>query len=74
MPGNNNPDTRICADYDAMQKLGDEWQRLANDHRTPLLDHAWFSACASSLHADDALHIVLQQDSNVSVTAIAPLL
>ena len=67
------PTTRLCADRETLQELRGDWQALAEIGQSPLLEHAWFSACADCLHADDALHVMVQYGSAGTVTAIAPL-
>ncbi|MEQ8205887.1 MAG: GNAT family N-acetyltransferase [Woeseia sp.] len=73
MASNPSLNTRLCADRESLQQLRDDWQSLANVTRSPLLDHAWFDACANHLHANDALHVLVQYDNDDSITAIAPL-
>ncbi len=65
--------TRLCADHDSLRELRSDWQALADVARSPLLDHAWFDACAKYLHANDTLHVLVQYDASDTVTAIAPL-
>jgi CelD/BcsL family acetyltransferase involved in cellulose biosynthesis len=58
---------------DAMVELHDEWAALAKVRRNPLHDFEWNYSCATTLHKDDALHLVVQRNNADGVTAIAPL-
>lgn len=58
---------------DAMGELHDDWAALAKVQRNPLHDFEWHYACATTLHKNDALHLVVQRNSGDSVSAIAPL-
>lgn len=59
-------------DLNRLKVLSSEWDDVARSFRTPLLLHAWFVACAETLHAEDRLSVcVIRSDEKVS--AIAPL-
>ena len=52
--------------------LKEGWDRLAAATHNPLLRFDWFWSCATTIHADDALRIVVVYDGE-EVAAVAPL-
>jgi CelD/BcsL family acetyltransferase involved in cellulose biosynthesis len=62
------------AELDPLQNPGlrKAWDRLATRLRTPLLGFDWFHACATTIHADDPLRVIVVYDGE-EVAAIAPL-
>ena len=57
----------------SLQDLRDDWTALAEKRRSPLLEFDWHHSCATTLHCNDKLHVVVQRDDGGTVTAIAPL-
>ena len=62
------------ADLDPAQNpdLKNAWDGLAASAGTPLLAFDWFHSCAVTIHADDALRIIVVYEDD-EVRAIAPL-
>ena len=56
-----------------LEVLRDDWNALADVQACPLLRHEWTLAAARTLHAPDALRIVVQTDGEGRLTAVAPL-
>ncbi len=54
------------------EALHSEWNRLADLHGNPLLWHEWFFSCASTLHAERDLFVVVDRTGGV-LHAAAPL-
>ena len=63
----------IIENIESMQDLRDDWTALAERHRNPLLEFEWPHSCATTLHCNDRLHVVVQRDDSNTVSAIAPL-
>ena len=45
-----------------LQDLRDDWTALAERRRSPLLEFDWHHSCATTLHYNDKLHVVVQRD------------
>ena len=56
-----------------MLSLRDDWEALSKVQRSPLLEFGWHYNCATTLHDNDAIHVLVQRDSDDVVNAIAPL-
>lgn len=67
-----SPGVEILSSVSAIVALGDEWRRLEAYGGTPLLGHAWFLACARTLHAERDLRVVVVRRDQ-RLVAIAPL-
>ena len=65
--------TSIIEKVESLQDLRDDWTALAERRRSPLLEFDWHHSCATTLHCNDKLHVVVQRDDSGAVTAIAPL-
>ncbi len=63
----------IIENAEVMHDLRDDWAALAERRRSPLLEFEWHPSCATTLHCNDKLQIVVQRDDSETVTAIAPL-
>lgn len=63
----------IIENIEALQDLRDDWITLANGRRSPLLEFEWHHSCATTLHCNDRLQVVVQRDDSNTVSAIAPL-
>lgn len=59
---------RSLPEFDAIRE---EWNRLANRHRSPLLWHEWLSSSAKALHREDDLHVALVEAGH-HLAAAAP--
>ena len=55
-----------------LDALHDEWQALAADLQTPLLDHDWFLSCAEAFHAGSDLRILTARRGG-QLMGVAPL-
>ena len=62
----------ILSSVSALEAIAADWTRLEAHAGTPLLGHAWFLACARTLHDEGDLRIVVARRDQ-RVVAIAPL-
>ncbi len=62
----------IIEDLTSLKSLADEWNTLADQCKTPLLYHEWFTACAEAFCPPSRLSIRIVR-ANGCMTAVAPL-
>jgi CelD/BcsL family acetyltransferase involved in cellulose biosynthesis len=65
-------DLRVVTRIEDLAPLADEWNRLAESTKSPLLRHEWFTACAVAFCPPGKLHVMVMRDAN-GIAAIAPL-
>lgn len=63
----------IVASAEEMLKLREDWAVLSKLQRNPLLEFDWHYNCATTLHDNDAINVLVQRDDNDEISAIAPL-
>jgi CelD/BcsL family acetyltransferase involved in cellulose biosynthesis len=63
---------RIIDSIETLTPLADEWNRLADGTKSPLLRFEWFAACAQAFCPPGRLHIMALSD-DAGIAAIAPL-
>ena len=64
---------QIIRDFDSLQLLEDDWNRLSSFRNNPLFEFSWYYACAKELHGSDNLYTVTHSNQNGKLDAIAPL-
>jgi len=62
----------VVDSLEGFRALGEQWNRLATQFKTPLLRHEWFLACAETFCPPGKLDILVEQEGG-EVVAIAPL-
>lgn len=64
--------SQVVRGRDGLHELKSEWSVFPAARENPLLDYAWYAACADVLYTDEALHTVVVRDGS-TLCAVAPL-
>ncbi len=65
-------DIEVISTLSELDALSEDWAQLGRQFPTPLLQHAWFMACARTLHRETDLRVVVARSAG-RVVGIAPL-
>ncbi len=62
----------VLSNKEKISTLRFEWNKLANEHKTPLLSFEWFFSCMEAFYSEKNIRVVILRSDNC-VKAIAPL-
>ena len=62
----------VVGGRDGIHQLRSKWSEFAAARGNPLLDYAWYAACADALYPDAGVHTIVVRDGS-TLCAVAPL-